>query len=101
DVAASVALIANAVGLSGDQIDGTGGRGAEVGVIGIVAHGIALGVVPKRCHGVAVVVAHDQGGRRVAGRRRSCRPRKLREGVHQTGVEGLLLGRVVVVLIVG
>ena len=60
------------------EIERSGRRRAEIGVVGVVAHGEVLRVVPQRGHGVAVIVAHVDAGGRVrretdagGGRRRS------------------------------
>ena len=63
DRRAGVDGIDDAVGLPGDKVDGTRGRGAEDGAEGVVVHCIVLRVVPHRGDGVAVVVAHGERGR--------------------------------------
>ena len=52
----------DAVGLAGDQVDGALGGGAEGGAEGVVVERVVLGVVPHAGDGVAVEVAHGEGG---------------------------------------
>ena len=62
DRAAGVEGVDDAVGLAGDEVDGTGSGGAEVGAERVVVHGIVLGVVPEGGDGAAVVVTHGEAG---------------------------------------
>jgi hypothetical protein len=50
----------HSVGLARYQVDVTGRRRSERGVVEVVAHRIVLSVVPQRGHRVAVVVGHHQ-----------------------------------------
>src|SRR4029077_9973396 len=90
-------------GVAGDEVDRSRRGGAERGPVGVVAHRVVLGVVPKPGDGVAVVVVHHrffvagsaERGRAAAG------AHALHEAVHQAVVESLLLVAVVVVLVAG
>ncbi len=96
-----------AVRLTGDQVDGAGARGSELGAVGVVVQREVLGEVPQPGDRVAVVVVHHDPVRPVAagvgGRalRAAAAGRLLDELVHQAAVEGFLLGGVAVVLVAG
>src|SRR5206468_11493134 len=82
-------------------VDRTGRGRPEGRAVGVVAHGVALGVVPQRGNGVSVVVVHDVAGHAGAALGRPARPvaDRLWEAVHCATVEGPLLVVVVVVLV--
>jgi len=89
-----------AVGLAGDQVERARRRRAVGGVEVVVVHREVLRPVPHRGDGVAVVVAEHRGAvRRTA--RAGGTAGELREHVHETGVDRLLLGTVAVVLAAG
>ena len=60
--AARIDVLADAVGLTRNQIDRAVRRRPEIRVVGVIAHRVALRVIPKRRDGVAVVVAHREPG---------------------------------------
>ena len=85
-----------------DGRDQRAGRGrAERVAVGVVTHRVLLGVVPQAGDGVAVVVVHYQA--RLADIRSSAvlTVGELDEFIHQTAVEGLLLGGVLVIHVAG
>src|SRR5579862_4442279 len=91
-----------AMGLAGDKVDRAGGGGAKSGAVGVVAHRVVLGIVPKGGHSVAVVIPHDNfvtvAGDVTAGAGGADR---FHEFIHQATVIRLLLIGIVVVLIAG
>ncbi len=102
-VASAVQALDHAIGLARNQVDGARRRRSKVGVIGIVAHGELLRVVPQRRDRVAIVVAHDQAGCARDRRRSRRRPGSAgveREQIHQAAIEGELFGRVVMILVI-
>src|SRR5580704_1374262 len=104
DSAAAVLVRDDTVGLTGNQVQRAIGRGTKVGVVGVIAHGEVLSVVPQGGNGVAVVIPHGQTGRvndTAAARRRARDTNVGREQIHQAFIEGQLLRRVIVVLVVG
>src|SRR6185312_12187763 len=90
-----------AVGLTGYQVKGAGGRGAEGGAVGVVAQREGLGVVPQGRDGVAVVVVHHQARQAHVRGTAGLHVREFHELVHQAAVEGLLLRAVGMVLVAG
>src|SRR5215472_458199 len=90
-------------GIAGNQVDRPRRRRPVHRVVGVVAHGEGLRIVPHRGHGVTVVVAHHQRGAISVVRAGSVRThsQKLDELVQQSGVVPLLLRRVVMVLVAG
>ena len=88
-----------AMGIAGDEVDGAGGRRAEIRAEGIVVEGEMLGVVPERRHRIAVEIAHHRLG--VAALLVGIGRGEFDELVHQPAVEGLLLRRVVVIHVAG
>ncbi len=88
-----------AVGLAGDQVDRAGRGWAEGRAVGIIAHREMLRVIPQRCDGVAVEIAHHQAlGVEDASAAGAGRAGVLRKQVHLAAVEGRLLGAVGVIL---